>query len=184
MKSQRTFIVERKSGRRRSAMRPTSIWGDTDLKAFARNAEAQSEAHLFWPPNELDVRAVEIDECADPRPETVPSDILKSQSEIEVTVPSLRVETSQDTPFVYEAHEIAEMGGPLLPTEENPRRESKIPHANGLSGTPPERPSDIFSHHDLALLEQENQSLKRQLSNQLFEQNLQLRRMLARFGTT
>jgi hypothetical protein len=110
--------------------------------------------------------------------------MLENQSEIEVAVPSLRVETSQETPFIYEAHEIAKMGGPLVPTEENPRRESRIPHANGLSGMPPERPSDIFLHHDLALLEQENQTLKRQLSYQLVEQNLQLRRMLARFGAT
>jgi hypothetical protein len=33
---QRNFIVEVKSGRRRSAVRPASIWGDTDLKALVR----------------------------------------------------------------------------------------------------------------------------------------------------
>ena len=35
---QRNFIVEVKSGRRRSAVRPASIWGDTDLKALVGSA--------------------------------------------------------------------------------------------------------------------------------------------------
>ncbi|MBD9649926.1 hypothetical protein IB267_16335 [Ensifer sp. ENS09] len=43
---QRKFIVEVKPSRRRSAVRPASIWGDTDLKALAREAESQAP-HLF-----------------------------------------------------------------------------------------------------------------------------------------
>lgn len=43
---QRKFIVEVKSARRRSTGRPAPIWGDTDLKAFVREAEAEVP-HLF-----------------------------------------------------------------------------------------------------------------------------------------
>lgn len=39
-------IVEAKSARRRSALRPASIWGDTDLKALVREAETEAP-HLF-----------------------------------------------------------------------------------------------------------------------------------------
>ncbi|WFU05250.1 hypothetical protein QA648_31510 (plasmid) [Rhizobium sp. CB3171] len=43
---QRNFVVEVKSKRRRSTTRPNSIWGNTDLKALARQAETEAP-HLF-----------------------------------------------------------------------------------------------------------------------------------------
>jgi hypothetical protein len=42
MKSQRSFVVERKSSRRRPKAETSSIWGDTDFKALARAAEAEA----------------------------------------------------------------------------------------------------------------------------------------------
>ena len=42
MKSQRSFVVERKSSRRRPKAEASSIWGDTDFKALARAAEAEA----------------------------------------------------------------------------------------------------------------------------------------------
>lgn len=38
----RQFTVEVRSSNRRSSLKPTSIWGDIDLKALAREAEAES----------------------------------------------------------------------------------------------------------------------------------------------
>ncbi len=37
----RQFTVEVRSSNRRSSLKPTSIWGDIDLKALAREAEAE-----------------------------------------------------------------------------------------------------------------------------------------------
>ena len=45
---QRKFVVEFKSGRRRSAKQPDSIWGNADLKSLARQAQAEAP-HLFEP---------------------------------------------------------------------------------------------------------------------------------------
>lgn len=45
---QRKFEVEVKPSRRRTTTRPSSIWGDTDLRALAREAEADAP-HLFDP---------------------------------------------------------------------------------------------------------------------------------------
>lgn len=46
MKSQRSFVVERKSSRRRQKAQASSIWGDTDFKALARDAEVHAP-HVF-----------------------------------------------------------------------------------------------------------------------------------------
>ncbi|WP_028055615.1 hypothetical protein [Sinorhizobium medicae] len=43
---QRRFVVEFKSGRRQPKARSKSIWGDTDLKALAREVEEKA-SHLF-----------------------------------------------------------------------------------------------------------------------------------------
>lgn len=50
---QRKFIVEVKSARRRTTTSPSSIWGDTDLKALVRQAETEAP-HLFEPAQRLD----------------------------------------------------------------------------------------------------------------------------------
>lgn len=51
---QRNFIVEVKSGRRRSAVRPASIWGDTDLKALVRPiAQRRISSQLSVKPSSL-----------------------------------------------------------------------------------------------------------------------------------
>src|SRR5690606_25494119 len=46
MKTPQRAFVEIKSGRRRSTVRPTSIWGNTDLKSLLREAETDAP-HLF-----------------------------------------------------------------------------------------------------------------------------------------
>ena len=46
MKSQRRFVVEIKSSRRRPKTQAPSIWGDTDFKALAREVEVQAP-HIF-----------------------------------------------------------------------------------------------------------------------------------------
>lgn len=43
---QRRFVVEFKSGRRQPKAQTKSIWGDTDLKALARDVE-ETASHLF-----------------------------------------------------------------------------------------------------------------------------------------
>lgn len=43
---QQNFVVEYKSGRRHNDARSGSIWGNTDLKALVRAAEADAP-HLF-----------------------------------------------------------------------------------------------------------------------------------------
>lgn len=43
---QQNFVVEYKSGRRHTDARSGSIWGNTDLKALVRAAEADAP-HLF-----------------------------------------------------------------------------------------------------------------------------------------
>ncbi|MBB3742077.1 MULTISPECIES: transcriptional regulator [Rhizobium] len=46
-KLQRSFVVEHKSGRRRTESKSNSIWGDMDLKSIAQ--DVQEEAMLFPP---------------------------------------------------------------------------------------------------------------------------------------
>ncbi|WP_156134106.1 hypothetical protein [Ensifer sp. ZNC0028] len=172
---QRNFIVEVKSSRRRSAVRPTSIWGDTDLKALVREAEV-SEPHLFDADGETGNAA--------PRQSGEPSaDVERTmaQGSQSGSVAAVAEETAVLPQCVEEIFiplvEIASatLAAPQLP--KRPRRPRVLRRAQGEATVSPTQ----VTVDELAGLEEENRRLKGLLARRLRRENALLREMLQRF---
>ncbi|WP_018098954.1 hypothetical protein [Sinorhizobium meliloti] len=200
---QRSFIVEFKSGRRQTKARTNSIWGDTDLKALARAVEEES-SHLFnstevpvTPDASGDMVSQQIDVGSASEPsgdidvaaEAVPLDLAagteeQKQREAE-RLPDERVAVVEET---------QPTSGPQATPRGRSRKRARYVPARAIGSTstrPNERkngPSatadNASSLEEVAALEAENKRLKRLLAEQLYAQNLQLKRMLARFHVT
>lgn len=191
---QRNFVVEFKSRSRQPKVgEPASIWGDTDLKAVARQVEEQS-ADIFAPPAdepivvdavppemELQAPAEHTVEC--PAAPTVPeaqlADIPKIEAPPITLISTANVEIEQPQP--------AEQ--PSIPDEAggkaNARRQTKAT-LTVLVRRPKlarvEKREAYVSLADLDALEQENQRLKVLLRQKLAADNSRLRQMLTRFS--
>jgi hypothetical protein len=180
---QRNFVVEIKSTRRRTKLPPKSIWGDTDFKALAREAEA---VHLTG--DEVVSEALRRDVALPTSPEM--------PAEYDAIVPN-----GSDKP--NEAHPAAANQEPatdVVPQAEAAapprawRKVSKLRREKGLrppaEGQPAAEvdlsPADRTSppQDELSLLEEENQRLSQLLAEHLRQQNMLLRKMLKRFATT
>lgn len=158
MKSQqRTFVVEFKSPRRRSKTPPASIWGNTDLDALVRDAEADAP-HLFEPISTTPGQDSELQ--LHTRPE---AHIDNTAETNDGQISALSVEAEQIPP--QQANDLTFSGVP-----------QSVP---GVRSTA----AQVEAHVDeLVALEQENRRLKGLLVKHLLQQNVQLREMLARFG--
>lgn len=186
---QRKFVVELKSARRRSSMRPTSIWGDTDLKALVREAEADAP-HLFEPGVVSEARAQDRDPQPDPRLETHITEntqtgdgelITASPVEAEQTYPSPQ---DNDPPFNSVSESKEETSAPRSPRTARRRRQVSV-KTEATRSMPIARSTAVSGGEpvdELTALEEENQRLKGQLTEHLLQQNMRLRKMLARFG--
>jgi hypothetical protein len=188
---QRTFVVEFKSTRRRSTMKQDAIWGSTDLKALAREAEAEAP-HLFEPnmvsPTEGQDRVMSPDSepttHRDDRIETVNDKrISASLAETEQSYPPQQNNVAAFSPVSESKENLPELGHPRTSRR---RREARVVHrARGVksaalvrsAATHGEIPSD-----ELVALEEENRRLQGLLAEHLRQQNVQLRKMLERFG--
>ena len=187
---QRNFVVEFKSGRRRSSPQPTSIWGNTDLKALVRKAERDAP-HLFDP---------SLGRGAD-------NDPAERQHTTDVTSRILESTDRADAPPVEETEAERLPPGPADIAIEPPvdpafhpkatsrrrvrsKRDDRAPKTSdaGAAKTAlPEVPGPDLakgSIDDLAGLEEENRRLRSLLSQRLLQQNRQLRQMLVRFDVT
>ena len=183
---QRKFVVEFKSGRRHPKARTTSIWGDTDFKALAREVQEQSP-HPF---NAAETAAESRDTLPEPpnhRPigqidakaaEAAPSETTQQQAAIPVA------ET------IVPAQESRPASQPAAASKRAPRKYSQRKPAPAIAtaviGEVNARPQfeaedAPVSKQDVAFLEAENKRLKRLRAEQLHAENLQLRTMLARF---
>ncbi len=183
---QRKFVVEFKSGRRRSAKQPDSIWGNADLKSLARQAQAEAP-HLFEP----DMIGTAPENQGPSHPHASPEKDLVFSAEADGEyVGELSLDTEQlGAPVQHE---------PWIATvDSSPEEEASKPQARaikrrrrgaglGKAASVAERlstpaPNDA-SRDELTVLYEENQQLKRLLTEHLLQQNIELRKMLERFG--
>ncbi len=208
---QRRFVVEFKSGRRPQKSGTGSIWGDTDLKALAREVEDQS-SHLFGADKKV------LPEVTDASSATSAS-IPEGRPSVEDVVPEPMTEPmSLDRLGSAPAAVIGEIAEPTPPPSE-PLTITKIDQvaeplqtpidpptvskgAKTLKKVPRKRVTRVLpvavpsaqdepqvppvsaastSADDLAGLEAENKRLRQLLANQLRAQNAELKRMLERF---
>ncbi|NRP75266.1 hypothetical protein ILFOPFJJ_06189 [Ensifer psoraleae] len=195
----RRFVVEFKSGRRQPKAQTNSIWGDTDLKALAREVEGTAP-HLFnsdETPGTPDsgetgpadpIKAESVNERADDidvTPETIPfangveAEISKHH---EADHPAETVEQVQESRLASQARTTS-TGTPRKRAKRAAAQtitvNSKLGHEDRKPQTGPV--DNPISLDELAALDTANKRLKRLLADQLRAQNLWLKQMLERF---
>ncbi len=169
---QRKFIVEFKSSRRRSTIRPASIWGDTDLKALVREAESEAP-HLFEaasPPTDLSFEQTTVKRIEAAPVDNVPF-VAKPAAAADVTALSEHAEEASGS-----LEDIMPTTA-MAPQPLKRARQARVrPSRSKTMDAPKQVPVE-----DLAVLEDENRRLKRLLAARLQRENAQLRKMLERF---
>ena len=200
---QQKFVLEYKSGRRQQKARANSIWGDADLKALAREVE-DNAPHLF--------NSSEAPGMPDKGRDIAP-DLIKSGSDdqsagdVEVaptTIPSIDgadVEIAKQSHADVRAAEATTQVQDKL-SESQARTRSRDSARKSTKRTPSQvvedmatgtnddrnvysdTAEDLVFFEELAALEAENKRLKGLLAEQLHIENLQLKKMLARFDIT
>ncbi|WFU13097.1 hypothetical protein QA646_27530 (plasmid) [Rhizobium sp. CB3090] len=187
---QRKFVVELKSARRRTTIQPTSIWGDTDLKALAREAEADAP-HLFEPNIVSDVPKHESEPWADPKPETHLNDYVETGDDQRISASSFETEqtcaSQQDNGPIFTSVSPLKDGSSRRSRKNTKRRrEANIDHNADETTSTVSAQSNAghidISGDELIALEEENRRLKALLMEHLLQENMQIRQMLARFS--
>ncbi len=196
---QRSFVVEFKSGRRQSKTRTNSIWGDTDLKAVAREVE-DKVPHLFK--SDEAPGTPEADEAAPTAPvtanfanEPAGNDIsdqaaLASADGTEIEIAKQHESDCPATEAVAQVQDSQQTSQPTTTSKRTPRkRVGRRPthattHSSMAALEDPKTAADPISFDEVAALDAENKRLKRLLAEQLQTQNLQLKKMLERFEVT
>lgn len=188
---QRNFVVEFKSGRRRSSLKQDAIWGTTDLKALAREAEAEAP-HLFEPntvsasEDQDGVMSPNLEPTTrcDDRIDTVDDKkISASLAETEQNSLPQQNDIAAFNPISESKENLPEQGYPKAPRR---RREAGAVHrTKGAKGAAIVRSTAVqieVPSDELVVLGEENRRLKGFLAEHLRQQNMQLRKMLERFG--
>lgn len=195
----RKFIVEFKSGRRQQTQTPTSIWGDADLKAVAREVEDQLP-QLFGPtetPGQLNsevvvqsqpIHAEHSSKLVTERPaqqETVLDPVAEFASERlanEAPVPDVVLEREAVAVSVRRPRKAPSRHGKKRATTIG--RNTRMPSAElgGNEGGSAVLVSATASADEIAALESENFRLRGLLISRLRVENIELARMLNRFG--
>ena len=184
---QRNFVVEFKSGRRRPAIRPGSIWNDTDLKAIARETEAQAP-HLFEPRPSPEASTGDIPTSSEPQTEFD----ARSGTDDGKAVPAEAEQTDLHQGRAHSTIIDVAHSAVLSLDQRTKTRANRLPNANSdqhsddrdAMSVPRLGDSKIEPRvDDLTSLQEENQRLKVLLKRHLRQQNLQLEKMLERFGT-
>jgi hypothetical protein len=197
---QRKFVVEFKSPRRQQKARTNSIWGDTDLKALAREVEGQASDLAYSPKTEI---------------------VLGTNT---ADLPPVAMGSVAETAGIVDAAQIEQLSGDDLKTEELPRRSSEhtdldpeVVAAEALNiqaplGRPEPQtisklaaikrsgrrqrstspgtlaqtaPAAVYTEpglDEIAALDAENKRLKLLLVEHLRDQNMRLEQMLERFA--
>ncbi|MDX0463397.1 hypothetical protein GOC73_27600 [Sinorhizobium medicae] len=190
---QRRFVVEFKSGRRQPKTKANSIWGDTDLRALAREVEEKA-SHLFssneapLTPDSAEMGLADSlnaasasedggdDVAVVPSSEGAETEILKHAADL-----SVAAEAVAQVPESQPASQRRTTTG----THRKRAPAQAIAHNSEL-GTEARKPQNgtvdkPISVDELATLDADNKRLKRLLAEQLREQNLRLKKMLERF---
>ncbi len=197
MKRPQNFVVEFKSGRRRNDTRSGSIWGNTDLKALVRAAEADAP-HLFDPMTGHATEGLQIGVEAEP-----------------ADAPSVKLNTHQTGPVVSFGNKPVE-AITMVTADQNQGLVGNLDQDADSGAQHEEKTAELQSHktrdairrsvgtketktatvetdlgssfksvdgpgEELDRLEAENRRLKQTLAAELRRQNLQLLAMLRRF---
>ncbi|WP_158665212.1 hypothetical protein [Ensifer adhaerens] len=187
---QRRFVVEFKSGRRLPKSGGNSIWGDTDLKALAREVEDQS-SHLFGagkasvqdvrepaPGTNASIPASELaveDVAPEPPTNPISAGSLGSVSAVTDEVPG-PAPTAIEPAAVFKTVKALKKAPQKRVARVLP---APVPSAKAV---PPARAvTAATTSDDLATLDAENKRLRHLLANKLRAQNAELKRMLERF---
>lgn len=188
---QRTFVVEFKSSRRRSTTRPASIWGDTDLQALVRKAEADAP-HLFEPNMVLETSGQDSELGLDSRPEAHLDDNPETGDDRQISASlagaeeTISPQQDNDPTFSFVSKLKEGSSGRRSPKAAKRRSEANVSrYANGTKSVPSVRSTAAQVEplaDELVALDEENRRLKSLLAKHLLQQNMQLRKMLARFG--
>ncbi|MQW70321.1 hypothetical protein GHK50_00565 [Sinorhizobium medicae] len=188
---QRRFVVERKSRRRQPKAQTNSIWGDTDLKALARELD-DTASHLFnsdegpGRPGSGETRfadpidAESVNERADVARVAIPFII----AEVEI---SKHDEADGPAEVVVQEEESQPASQRRTTSIGNPRKRAlaRTIANNSEVGNENRKPQagtvdNPISVDELATLEADNKRLKRLLAEQLRAQNLWLKKMIER----
>ncbi|PDT28002.1 hypothetical protein CO660_20145 [Rhizobium sp. L9] len=187
---QRNFVVEFKSGRRRLTTQANSIWGNTDIKAFIRQAETEAP-HLFEPKHKLDAVGEPGEIAQDQRSANQLDQNHDAGNESQLPA-SLVGPAPIDPPQNH--HD------PVGPIAQSNKRSTKRPvrkavtrigesrSGNHVDSARNQLRQDFSAAYveapvdELAALDAENRRLKSLLIKQLRQENMQLRTMLERFG--
>ncbi|OWK25351.1 hypothetical protein AJ87_11075 [Rhizobium yanglingense] len=179
---QRKFVVELKSARRRTT-RPGSIWGDTDLKALARDAEAEAP-HLFEPNMVSKILSENSELRPDPIPETHFKENAGAGNDKQFSTSS--VEPEQTYPLQHGNDPNDDTSERRSPKASTGRRGVSVNHRAGSTGRASRGRATAaqaeVSSDELVALDEENRHLKGLLTKHLHQQNAKLRKMLERFG--
>ncbi|RVM05248.1 hypothetical protein [Sinorhizobium meliloti] len=189
---QRRFVVERKSRRRQPKAQTNSIWGDTDLKALARELE-DTGSHLFnsdegpGRPGSGETRladpidAESVNERADVARAAIP---FINGAEVEI---SKHDEADDPAEVVVQEEESQPASQRRTTSIGNPRKRAlaRTIANNSEVGSENRKPQagtvdSPISVDELATLEADNKRLKRLLAEQLRAQNLWLKKMIER----
>ena len=192
------FVVEFKSGRRKSKAQTNSIWGDTDFKALAREVEGTAP-HLFdshEAPGTADsgetgsvdpINAEAVNERASDV-EAAPAAPLANGAQVEI---SKHHEASYPAEAVAQVQESQPASQPGTPSPSSPLRRAKRAADRTIARTSKvghegrkEQAGTVdnpISLDELAALDADNKRLKGLLAEHLRAQNLWLKKMLERF---
>ncbi|QND44624.1 hypothetical protein HB780_02220 (plasmid) [Rhizobium lusitanum] len=195
---QRSFVVEFKSGRRQPKAGTNSIWGDTDLKAVAREVEDDT-SHLFKSNEAPGTHAAGGDVLPDVINVGSASEHAGDLDVARAEIPSVNgaqvdvLEPHEGDRLDVEAvAQVQESQPSLRPraTSEDvaPKRAKRGPvtahvsvGAHADQNTQSKTAMAPISFGEVAALDTENKRLKRLLAKQLHAQNQQLKKMLERF---
>ncbi|MEY9534745.1 hypothetical protein [Sinorhizobium fredii] len=189
-KPQRRFVVEFKSGRRLPKSGANSIWGNTDLKALAREVEDQSY-HLFRagkasvqdvrepaPGKNVSIPAGELaveDVALEPPTNLISAGSLGSVSAVTDEVPE-PAPTAIEPATVFKT-----VKAPKKARRKRVARFLPAPVPSAKDVPPAGAVTAATTSDDLATLDAENKRLRHLLANKLRAQNAELKRMLERF---
>lgn len=193
-RTQRNFVVEFKSSRRRPTAQANSIWGNTDFKALALEVETMSP-QLFKAASPVeDTPAPSIDTPREPRilhpiaqghdgasmlarEADAPADILAEHESVRDDAPTNTVEA------------VAEVSASSIPRPRNARRAIRKRgtalrevNAGKKDSAPATTDLTPVSFEELDLLEAENRRLKALMAAKLRAENALLAKMIQRFG--
>ncbi|WP_034884322.1 hypothetical protein M728_005569 (plasmid) [Ensifer sp. WSM1721] len=195
---QRNFVVEFKAGRRRPKERTNSIWGDTDLKALAREVEeshllslgeapAASEASKNSTPDRINggsASECDGDGVVAPAAAIPSTDGAQPDNQHDAHRPEFEAVTQmpESQPVSGPTTSRGAVGKRAHFARVQAMHESMRTHEDQSQRS--NAPGGLLFVDEVAALDMENRRLKRRLAERLCAENLKLKKMLERFGLT